>query len=202
MHTVDILRPSEVFPIWPRAQHEAEFYAREAPPSPYVLRTAAFLSPELAEQVTDWFLEPGGITDDARRAYDALARESERLFAVARDCLGVRVRLADADLGAWEVCADLPEHGTLTLSPEDPHPLLDAEAFTALRVVHDVFGHAALGLGFDLQSEFATWLQCRTLFSPAARPAAFCELVGAVTAYISTGVKPGLRAKLPPASLL
>ena len=73
---------------------------------------------------------------------------------------------------------------------------------TELRVVHDVFGHAALGLGFDLQSEFATWLQCRTLFSAEARPAAFCELVGAVTAYITTGEKPGLQAKLPPAELL
>jgi hypothetical protein len=35
-------------------------------------------------------------------------------------------------------------------------------------VVHDVLGHGALGVGFDLQSEFATWLQCRTLFSPEA----------------------------------
>ena len=64
--------------------------------------------------------------------------------------------------------------------------------------MHDVFGHAALGVGFDLQSEYAAWLQCRVLFSEAARPAAFCELVGAVTAYVSTGVKPGLRAKVAP----
>ena len=83
-----------------------------------------------------------------------------------------------------------------------PHPLLGDGGFDQLRVVHDVFGHAALGVGFDLQSEFATWLQCRTLFSAAARPAAFCELVGAVTAYVTTGEKPGLRAKLPPAELL
>ena len=33
-------------------------------------------------------------------------------------------------------------------------------------------------------------------------PAAFCELVGAVTAYIRTGEKPGPHAKLPPAELL
>jgi len=29
------------------------------------------------------------------------------------------------------------------------------------------------------------------VFSTVARPAAFCELVGAVTAYIRTGEKPG-----------
>jgi len=40
------------------------------------------------------------------------------------------------------------------------------------------------------------------VFSTVARPAAFCELVGAVTAYIRTGEKPGPHAKLPPAELL
>jgi hypothetical protein len=92
-----------------------------------------------------------------------------------------------------------------TIACEDPHPILggtEGGTVDQLRVVHDVFGHAALGLGFDLQAEFGTWLQCRTLFSPAARPAAFCELVGAVTAYVVTGEKPGLRAKVPPPELL
>jgi hypothetical protein len=57
-------------------------------------------------------------------------------------------------------------------------------------------------LGFDLQSEFATWLQCQTLFSADARRAAFCELVGAVTAYVVTGEKPALRADLPSAEFV
>jgi hypothetical protein len=109
---------------------------------------------------------------------------------------------------AADLCAELRERGSMTLTTiacDDPHPLLggvDAGVVDQLRVVHDVFGHAALGVGSDLQSEFATWLQCRTLFSVDARPAAFCELVGAVTAYVMTGEKPGLQAKLPPAELL
>jgi hypothetical protein len=37
---------------------------------------------------------------------------------------------------------------------------------------------------------FATWLQCRTLFSHDARGAAFYELVGATTTYIVTGESP------------
>jgi hypothetical protein len=68
--------------------------------------------------------------------------------------------------------------------------------------VHDVLGHAALGVGFDLQSEFATWLQCRTLYSEDARPALFCELVGAVMTYATTGAQPALHADLPPAELV
>ena len=198
------MQPNEVFPTWNRAQLELERHAREAPPSPHVLRTTGFLGPELAERVTEWFTAPPTAPTDAiRRSYQALERETARLFEVARHCLGVRVRFADSDPhdNAADLCAELREHGTLTLVRDEPHPLLNG-SFDQLRVVHDVFGHAALGVGFDLQSEFATWLQCRALYSPAARPAAFCELVGAVTAYIVTGEKPGLQAKLPPAGLL
>jgi hypothetical protein len=198
--------PREVFPMWRRAQLEFERHSREAPLSPYALRTAGFLRPEVAERVTDWFMEaPESPTDAVVRSYRALERETAQLFESVRRGLGVRVEYVRGERepygSAAELCADLREHGSLTLACDEPHPLL-AGAFDELRVVHDVFGHAALGVGFDLQSEFGTWLQCRALFSGEARPAAFTELVGAVTAYITTGEKPGLRAKLPPAGLL
>lgn len=198
------MQPNEVFPTWLRAQQELDRHARDAAPPPHVLRTKGFLGPERAREVTTWFLGASTAPTDAMlHSYEALGREATRLFEVARHGLGVRVRFADDDPygSAAELCAELREQGSMTLARDEPHPLL-GDAFDRLRVVHDVFGHAALGVGFDLQSEFATWLQCRTLFSPAARPAAFCELVGAVTAYITTGEKPGLRAKLPPAALL
>jgi hypothetical protein len=193
----------DVFPIWHRAQFEVDRYAREAPPSPSALRTTELLPLELAERVTEWFTAPPTApTEDVRQSYRALERETAWLFEVARQGLGVRVRYSRSDPygSAAELCAELREHGSMTLVPcDEPHPLL--RGVDKLRVVHDVFGHAALGVGFDLQSEFATWLQCRTLFSAAARPAAFTELVGAVTAYVMTREKPGLRAKLPPYDL-
>jgi len=186
-----------------------------------VLRTTGFLAPELAERITDWFTgQPTAPTDAVRRSYRALERETARLFeAVCRapslGGLGVRVRQVRDDSepyrDAAELCAELRVHGSMTLTTfgmvarDERHPLLGGEAggvLDQLRVVHDVFGHAALGVGFDLQSEFATWLQCRALFSDAARPAAFCELVGAVTAYITTGGKPALHADLPPTELV
>ena len=86
-------------------------------------------------------------------------------------------------------------------SADDPTLVLSNAAIDRLRVVHDVLGHAALGLGFDLQSEYAAWLFCRPLFSRTARPAAFCELADAVTAYVHTGIRQALRADLPPAGL-
>jgi hypothetical protein len=210
--------PSEVFPAWRRAQLEVDRLAREVPIAAPVLRTTGFLRPELAARVADWFTgKPTAPTDAVRESYQALEFETARLFAVVRRApslggLGVRVHHVrgegDPYRDAAELCAELRDRGSMTLATiarDEPHPLLGGKeggVVDQLRVVHDVFGHAALGVGFDLQSEFATWLQCRTLFSADARPAAFCELVGAVTAYVMTGEKPGLRANLPPAELV
>ena len=210
--------PREVFPTWRRAQLEVDRLAGEAPLAPRVLRTTGLLRPAIAQRVADWFtgkaVAPAG---DVRRSYQALERETAHLFEIvhrAPSCGGLGVRVnhvrndGDPYHHAAEMCAELREHGSVmltTIATEAPHPLLGGQeggVVDQLRVVHDVFGHAALGLGFDLQSEFATWLQCRTLFSRDARGAAFCELVGATTTYIVTGEKPGLRADLPPTELV
>jgi hypothetical protein len=192
--------------------------AREVLLAPCVLRTTGLLRAELAERVTDWFTaKPTTPTDAVRQSCGALEHETERLFEIIRRApffggLGVRVQHvhseSDPYRDAAELCAELREHGSMTLTTiacDEPHPLLGGEeggVVDKLRVVHDLFGHAALGVGFDLQSEFATWLQCRTLFSDDARRAAFCEFVGAVTTYIMTGEKPALRADLLPTELV
>jgi hypothetical protein len=206
----DALR--EVFQAWHRAQLEVDRLASEPAPAPHVLRTTGFLRPAVAERVAGWYTgAPAARAGAVRRSYRALEHETARLFELVGHGLGVHVshvRDDDPYRNAAELCADLREHRSMmltTIATEAPHPLLGGQeggVVDQLRVVHDVFGHAALGVGFDLQSEFATWLQCRALFSRDARGAAFCELVGATTTYIVTGEKPGLRADLPPAELL
>jgi hypothetical protein len=205
--------PLDVFDMWHRAQFEVERLAREPLPAPSLLRTTEFLRPAVAESVAEWFLASPEVPSAAvRRSYRALERDTARLFGVIRRELGVRVSYVWTENEPYndgaELCAELRRAGTMTLRTiacEPPHPLLGGAqggVVDQLRVVHDVFGHAALGVGFDLDAEFNTWLQCRALFSPAARPAAFCELVGAVTAYVVTGSKPGLVAKVAPPQLL
>ncbi|HEY6762152.1 MAG TPA: hypothetical protein VI318_21820 [Baekduia sp.] len=211
--------PAEVFAAWREARRAADRLSLEAPPASRPLRTTGFLAPRLAERIADWFTtgRPSAPAGAVRASYRALERETARLAGVVRRArsdggLGVRVRYVHTDDdpydSAAELCAELRRHRSMTLRTiacDAPHPLLggrEGGVVDQLRVVHDVFGHAALGVGFDLQSEFATWLRCRTLFSAAARPAAFCELVGAVTAYVMTGAKPALRADVPPAELV
>lgn len=109
--------------------------------------------------------------------------------------LGVRYVDTEQDpyASAAELCGELRRHGSMTLRTsacEPPHPVLDSGeggVLDRLRVVHDVFGHR----------------RARARIRPAGRPGtAFRALVGAVTAYVPTGEKPGLRADLPPADLL
>jgi hypothetical protein len=203
--------PEDVFTPWPQAQNVVDDLAHERPPAASLLRTADLLDPDRAARIAAWFAGPAPAASVAvRLAYRALERDTARLYA-AVGRLGVRVVFVDTADDPYEtgaaLCADLRRHRTMmmrSITCEAPHPLLGGEqggALDQLRVVHDVLGHAALGLGFDLQSEYATWLQCRTLFSAAARGAAFTELVGAVTAYVHSGDKPALRAGLPPERL-
>jgi hypothetical protein len=205
--------PLEVFPVWRLAQREVSHLARQPLLAPAELRTTGHLTAELAHRVIEWFTGPSPAPVAAVQAsYRALEQETAQLWQVIRDVLGIRVQYThgsdDPYVSAVALTADLRRHRTMklrTIACDAPHPLLgglEGGVVDQLRIVHDVFGHAALGLGFDLQSEYAAWLQCRTLFSAAARPAAFCELVGAVTTYIASGSKPGLRADLPPADLL
>src|SRR3954451_1997852 len=93
-----------------------------------------------------------------------------------------------------------------TIACDPPHPLLhsgEGGVVDQLRVVHDVFRpRGARAWVPTCRAEFGTWLQCRTPFSPAARGAAFCELLGAVTTCVVTADTPALRADLPPAALV
>ena len=208
----------ELFPSWRRAQHEVDRLAREPGVAPGRLRTTGFLRPEHVQRIADWYTgAPTASGDAVQRSYRALEREAARLFDVVRRApwhggLGVRVQHgSDPYRDAAELCADVREHRSIAVTTfgmiarDVPHPLLGNEpggVLDQLRVVHDVFGHTALGVGFDRQSEFATWLQCRTLFSADARRAVFCELVGAVMTYATTGEQPALHADLPPAELV
>jgi hypothetical protein len=216
-HRSAIPAPDEVFPAWRRAQLAVDRLSGEAPVAPGVLRTTGSCRPAGRRDRRVVHREAGG-THRRRRAVLPGARARDRtLSEIVRrgpsvGGLGVRVhhvRDESEPYGhAAELCAELREHRSMTLTTiaaEAPHPLLGREeggVVDQLRVVHDVFGHAALGLGFDPQSEYATWLQCRALFSRDGCGAAFCELVGATTTFIVTGEKPALRADPPPAELV
>lgn len=67
---------------------------------------------------------------------------------------------------------------------ENPHPVLTDDENTMFRAVHDAFGHAAAGRGFDRHGEEAAWLKHSMMYSPSARGALTTETRGQNSAMV------------------
>jgi hypothetical protein len=143
-------------------------------------------------------LNNGEITLETRVAYLDLVRQTGmQLDAMKR--AGVKVEyLTKADIiergldpdglnpypTARAQRDDIVHNGRLMVAslvdyPESYHPLLDSSqggTYDQFRAVHDYFGHAAVGTGFDRHGEFQAWLHHTSMFTGEGRKAASSEL--------------------------
>lgn len=105
----------------------------------------------------------------ADAAYAVFRRETIRQYAylvgrVEFGGLGVAVRVMDSDPypDAIAMIDDLT-HRELkvfaTAATDNPHPYLSDAENDMFRAVHDAFGHAAIGRGFDGHGEESAWLK-------------------------------------------
>ncbi|WBB79289.1 hypothetical protein O7606_24480 [Micromonospora sp. WMMD882] len=147
-------------------------------------------------------------------AYAAFRRETARQyhFLVGRTefgGLGVTVRFVDADPypDVTSMVDDVRRRRLLKVwasaATGNPHPYLSDPENDMFRAVHDVFGHAATGCGFDRHGEEAAWLKHRTMYSPLAVRALTTETRGQNCAQIfhyGGGRFPPQKAALLPAS--
>lgn len=84
----------------------------------------------------------------------------------------------------------LLEVTTVATTHDRHHPLMGNDpggAYDRFRGVHDVLGHARLQLGFDRDSEFATWRSQERFHSPPARWAGATERHGQHSVLWMTG---------------
>jgi hypothetical protein len=80
-----------------------------------------------------------------------------------------------------------------------PHPAMGCDvggAYDRFRAVHDVLGHAQLGVGFDRDGEYATWRFQERFHSPPARRALATELHAEHSVRWTTGELPMHKAVL------
>lgn len=153
-------------------------------------------------------------------AYARLVAESDQLFhhMTTPGRPGVRVRFTTCPepyRDAEELIVAVREQHLLEVTTvaghADPrHPLMDSGrggAYDRFRAVHDVLGHARLGLGFDRNGEFAVWLSQEQFHSPLARRALATELHGQHSVRWTTGevaepkavlLDPGLLSRTRP----
>lgn len=126
--------------------------------------------------------------DEAVSAYQALRRETTEQFQFLvggreRGGLGVTVEIVDYDpyADATAMAEDLKDRRLKIYSSNatgNPHPFFSHHENDMFRALHDAFGHAASGCGFDRDGEEAAWLSQWRLYSPLARLALATETRG------------------------
>ncbi|MEV0327932.1 hypothetical protein AB0H63_16020 [Micromonospora echinospora] len=146
------------------------------------------LDPVVGAAIADAYLAAPVRDERAYPAYAAFCRETVRQyhFLVGRvefGGLGVEVRVVDTDPYAdVESMVDDVRRRRLKVwasaAGDNPHPYLSDGENDMFRAVHDVFGHAGTGRGFDRHGEEAAWWKHRTMYSPLARRALATETRG------------------------
>ena len=95
-------------------------------------------------------------------AYRELAEQTDEMYRGIVS-LGIRVRFTD-ETEPYETAAEQARHllldRTIVIASGlgGNHPVLSRDEYDRFRAVHDVFGHAGIGGGFDRHGEYQAWL--------------------------------------------
>lgn len=205
---------SEVHPVGGRARRETgtviqtETVVRSHPDP--VAQAAIVIDEAMAAEVGQEYLSARTTPRDelVAAAYGLLEAQTDLLFAaLGRSPAAVRIVFtccrqpygSDQDLIAAVRTERLLEITTAAVGGRRAHPLLGCELggpFDRFRAVHDLVGHAATGLGFDLEDEWAAWLEQDRLHRGLARRALATELFGLNSARWLAGEPPEHKAVL------
>lgn len=134
-------------------------------------------------------------------SYAALQDQSDRLFDTITDPAhkgAIRVVFTYAEhpyAGDWELIDAVRRERLLEVSAaiscaDRLHPLLECNPggpYDRFRAVHDIFGHARPGLGFDRQGEYVAWRIQDRQYSGIARLALASELHAEHSVYWTSG---------------
>lgn len=140
-------------------------------------------------------------TDPAAIAsYAALGSEVDKQYDYLTNTLGVTVDVVTTDpySNVTELAKDLSDNhhiSVLSTAVTGGHPYFSNQTNDEFRAVHDAFGHAASGRGFDRNGEEAAYQSHERMFSEAARSALAAETRGQNSSLITDG-------KFPPQKLV
>lgn len=120
---------------------------------------------------------------EASPAFAQMAKEIEQQYAYLTGPMGIKVDVTREDPYATvqEMQHDVTQNhhiSVLSTALTGHHPYFTDEQNDHFRAVHDTFGHAATGRGFDRHGEEAAWLSHSLMFSPLARRAMTTETRG------------------------
>lgn len=115
--------------------------------------------------------------------YEALRQEIHQQYHHLTNNMGINVQFQDEDpyKNSKEMMEDVNNNKTLKVlktAGTGSHPYFSDEENDKFRAIHDAFGHAATGRGFDKHGEEAAFTAHSKMFSPMARKAMATETRG------------------------
>lgn len=128
----------------------------------------------------------------ATKHFDAMRDEVGKQYDHLTNTMGVHVQPVSFDPypDVHHMVNDLQNNKrlqVLSTASTGGHPYFSDEDNDKFRAVHDAFGHAATGRGFDRHGEEAAYLKHAQMFSPAARSALASETRGQNSSLILNG---------------
>jgi hypothetical protein len=147
------------------------------------------IDPSKGKRIAAAYLAAPAFDPDALPAYRAMRDETLRQLDYLTNKLGVHVEATPDDpyANAIAMMAELRE-GRLrvyaTGAGDNSHSFFSDDENDAFRAVHDAFGHAATGRGFDRHGEEAAWRKHSQMYSPLARRAMTTETRGQSCTFI------------------
>ncbi|MER7169191.1 hypothetical protein ABT336_24410 [Micromonospora sp. NPDC000207] len=146
------------------------------------------LDPGVGVAIAEAYMAAPVREERARAAYAAFCRETLRQYhllvgRVEYGGLGVMVRVVDEDPypDVASMLADVRQRRIkvwASAASGNAHPYLSDGENDMFRAVHDVFGHAGSGRGFDRHGEEAAWLKHSGMYTSLARRALATETRG------------------------
>lgn len=182
---------AEFAPHVGRPWYDVEDWSDVAVDLPKHLRTA-----DAYNDLPEW-------DDAARPAYDALISELHEQYDLLTNKLGVKVEVVAEDPypDVQSLIADIRDNKTIkvlaTTSTPPGHLYMTDDENDMFRAVHDAFGHAGTGRGFDRHGEEAAYQAHANMFGPLARRALATETRGQNAVVIKTAEETG-QGEFPP----
>jgi len=155
------------------------------------------------EEMTKVYESLPEYSEEAEAAYEALTEEIDQQFRMLTEELGIEVEFVDEDpySDPLEMMDDIQNNRRLKVlktATTGPHPYWTNEQNDKFRAVHDAFGHAATGRGFDRHGEEAAYQAHSSMVSDLARRALLTETRGQNVVVITTGDFPPQKMALLP----
>jgi hypothetical protein len=180
-------------------------------PAPRDYASITAIEPERMAQLAAAYDEAERDDPSAHEAYAALTQEVDQQYKDLTGRLGVKVDFVASDpyKNVEELRKDLEDNRHIavlktdtTLDSSGAHPYFTNEQNDKFRAVHDAFGHAATGRGFDRNGEEAAYQAHRSMFSDLAGKALATETRSQNSYLITNGEFPEQKVALMPDALI